>query len=155
MTSVVDVLFLFTIPLHSPHSERHERCAFMHDSILFQLSSSMNLVYVCSCVLLGLHYLASRGQHPPVFMSSSSKSAELSHMGRLQPLTVSPKTKRNSAGLLIMLQPWRLYPRTDSWRTAGIYEPRVTFGARERKQERCSCWERWDKLKTKGWGSFL
>lgn len=48
-------------PLHSPHSGGHERWLFMHEPILFQLPSSVNLVYVCAQALKGLWSVSPAG----------------------------------------------------------------------------------------------
>lgn len=78
----------------------------------------------CARLHLGLDCLASRGQHSLVFVGSSSKNNRILSHEETAACHYFPQ-KRDSAGLLITLQPWNLYPRTDSsWRTVGFWNLR-------------------------------
>lgn len=89
-------MFLTAAPvLCTAHTVRDiKRCAFMHDSILFQFTFKHEFgVCVCSCIHLGVNEGTSRGQHPPV-QAQDPETTELSHMRRLQPASVFlPKLK--------------------------------------------------------------
>ena len=131
--NVMDVLF----SQHSLSSAKPTQCetlkmclhAWLHSfSITFKHEFG---VRVCSSLHVGLDYLASRGQHSPVFVSISSKSNRNITREGVQSFAVFPQTKRDSVGPLRALQPWNLYPRTDSQqlKDGWISGPRVTFGA--------------------------
>lgn len=130
--SVMDVLF----SQHSTSSaqptqwETWKMClrAWLH-SFSITIKHEFGLC-VCASLHLGLDCLASRGQHSLVFVSSSSKNNRILSHEETAACHYFPQ-KRDSAGLLITLQPWNLYPRTDSQqpKDSWILEPQVAFGA--------------------------